>query len=160
MSIGIQAVLVVRKPPANAGDVRDVGLIPGSGRCPGGGHGNPLQSSCLENPMDRGAWLLMVHRVAKGQMWTQLKQLSMHACIVVLLIIAQNEKKTDMSIKRKISYKVQFIQWHSALQETDEELPTHTTAWMRPETFILSDSQTENSMSPFILFSTRDEINL
>ena len=47
--------LVVKNPPANAGDIRDAGLIPGSGRSPGGGHGNPLQHSCLENPMDRGA---------------------------------------------------------------------------------------------------------
>ena len=46
--------LVVKNPSANAGDIRDVGLIPGSGRSPGGGRGNPLQCSCLENPMDRG----------------------------------------------------------------------------------------------------------
>ena len=51
-----QMVLVVKNLPANAGDVRDVGSIPGLGRFPGGGHGNPLQNSCLENPMDRGAW--------------------------------------------------------------------------------------------------------
>ena len=44
---------VVKNPPANAADIRDVGSIPGSGRCPGGGHGNPLQYSCLENPMDK-----------------------------------------------------------------------------------------------------------
>ena len=49
-----QAVLVVKNPPANAGDVRDVGLILGSGRSLGGGHGNPLQYSCLENSVDRG----------------------------------------------------------------------------------------------------------
>ena len=54
----------------------DVGSIPGSGRFPGGGHANPLQYSCLENPMDRGAWQATVHGVAKS--WTQLKQLSMH----------------------------------------------------------------------------------
>ena len=47
---------MVKNLPANAGDIRDAGLIPGSGRSPGGGHGNPLQSSCLENPMDKGAW--------------------------------------------------------------------------------------------------------
>ena len=46
---------MIKNPPANAGDIRDVGLIPGSGRYPGGGHGNPPQYSCLENPMDRGA---------------------------------------------------------------------------------------------------------
>ena len=50
-----QVALVVKNPPANAGDIRDVGSIPGSGRSPGGGLGNPLQYSCLENPMDRGA---------------------------------------------------------------------------------------------------------
>ena len=59
--------LVVKNPTANAGDARDLGLIPAWGRSPGGGHGNPLQDSCLENPMDRGAWWAMVHRVAKSQ---------------------------------------------------------------------------------------------
>ena len=48
--------LVVKNPSANAVDVRDAGSIPGSGRSPGGGHGNPLQYPCLKNPMDRGAW--------------------------------------------------------------------------------------------------------
>ena len=47
---------MIKNPPANAGDLRDVGSIPGSGSSPGGGHGNPLQYCCLENPMDRGAW--------------------------------------------------------------------------------------------------------
>ena len=47
---------MVKNPPANTGDIRDAGLIPGSGRVPGGGYGNPLQYSCLENSMDRGAW--------------------------------------------------------------------------------------------------------
>ena len=63
-----------KNPLANIGDVRDVGSIPGSGRSPGEGCGNPLQYSCLENPMDRGAWQTMVHRVAKS--WTQLKLVS------------------------------------------------------------------------------------
>ena len=54
-------VLVVKNLPANAGDIRDMGSIPGSGRSPGGGHGNPLQYFCLENPMDRGAWWVTVH---------------------------------------------------------------------------------------------------
>ena len=65
--------LVVKNLLANAGDTRDMGLIPGSGRSPGEGHGNPLQYSCLENPMNRGAWQATVHRVAKSQ--TQLKRL-------------------------------------------------------------------------------------
>ena len=60
----------------NAGDLRDAGSIPGSGRSPVGGHGNLLQYSCLENPMDRGAWWATVHGVAKSQ--TQLKRLSSH----------------------------------------------------------------------------------
>ena len=47
---------MVKNPPAISGDLREVGSIPGLGRSPGGGHGNPLQNSCLENPMDRGAW--------------------------------------------------------------------------------------------------------
>ena len=58
---------VVENLPANAGDLRDVGLIPGLVRSPGGGHGSPFQCSCLENPMDRGAWLAAVHIVTKGQ---------------------------------------------------------------------------------------------
>ena len=57
---------VVKNLPAKAGDV---GLIPGSGRSPGGGIGNPLQSSCLENPTDRGAWQATFHRVPKSQTW-------------------------------------------------------------------------------------------
>ena len=57
----------LKNPPANAGDTRDAGSIHGSGRSPGGGHGNALQYSCLENPMDRGAWRAMVHSVAQSQ---------------------------------------------------------------------------------------------
>ena len=71
-----QVVLVIKGPPANAGDIRDMGSIQGWGGSLGGGHGSPLQYSCLENPMDRGAWWAIVHRVAKNQ--TQLKRLSMH----------------------------------------------------------------------------------
>ena len=56
----------VKNPPANAGDIRNACSIPGLGRCPGGGHGNPLQCSCLKNPMDRGAWQAAVHRIAES----------------------------------------------------------------------------------------------
>ena len=59
---------MVKKSPANAGDKRDMGLIPRLGRSPGGGHGNPLQYSSLEGPMDRGAWSAIVHRVTKLDM--------------------------------------------------------------------------------------------
>ena len=62
-----QVVLVVNNPSANAGDIRDMGLIPGPGRSPGGRHGNPLQCSCLENPIDRGAWQASVHGVEESQ---------------------------------------------------------------------------------------------
>ena len=58
---------MLKNPPANAGDIRDAGLTPGLGRSSGGGHSNPLQYSCLENPMDRGAWWATVHRVAKSR---------------------------------------------------------------------------------------------
>ena len=60
-----QVALVVKNPPVNAGDLRDVGLLPGSGRSLGEGCGNPLQYSCLENPTDRGAWWAIVHGVAE-----------------------------------------------------------------------------------------------
>ena len=66
---------LIKNPPANAGDTRDVGSIPGSGRSPGEGSGNLFQYSCLENSMDRGAWQATVHEVAKSR-----KQLSVHAC--------------------------------------------------------------------------------
>ena len=65
---------MVKNLPTSAGDIRDMGSIPGSGRSPGGGHGNLMQYSCLENPMGRGAWWAMVLGLAKS--WTQLKLLS------------------------------------------------------------------------------------
>ena len=75
--MGFLVVLVVKTLPVNSGDIRDADLIPGSGRSLGKGHGNPLQYSCLENPMDRGTWSVIIHRVIKS--WTQLKRHSMHA---------------------------------------------------------------------------------
>ena len=61
-----KVALVVQNPPSNAGDAKDSGLISGLGRSPGGGNGNSLQYSCLENPMDRGAWWATVHWAAKS----------------------------------------------------------------------------------------------
>ena len=72
---GFPGGLEVKNLPADAVDVGDVGLIPGSGRSPGEGHDSPLQYSCLENPMDRGAWWATVYRVTKSQIW-----LSTHVC--------------------------------------------------------------------------------
>ena len=63
-----QVAIVVKNPPANTGDIKDAGSVPGLGRTPGGRRGNPLQYSCLENPMDRGAWQATVHGVSKS--WT------------------------------------------------------------------------------------------
>ena len=68
-----QVGLVIKNPPSDAGDVRGMGLIPGSGRSPGGGHGNPPQYAHMENPMDRGGWRATVHLVAKS--WIRLKRL-------------------------------------------------------------------------------------
>ena len=97
-----QVVLVVKNPPANAGDIRDAGLIPGSGRSPGGGRGSPLQCSCLENPMDRGAWWATVHWVIKN--WTWLKQLSTHAHTVFLYSTSRSHaqsRNSDMNVESK-----------------------------------------------------------
>ena len=73
-------VLVVKNLLANTGDVRDAGSIPGLGRCPEGGLGNPLQYSCLENPMDREVWWATVHRITKSQ--TRLMLLSTHISLI------------------------------------------------------------------------------
>ena len=62
---GLLGGSVVKNPPANSGDTRDVSLIPELGRSPGEGNGNPLKYSCLGNPMDRGAWWAIAHGVAK-----------------------------------------------------------------------------------------------
>ena len=78
-----QVALVVKNLLANAGDIRDASLIPGWERSPGGKHSNPLQHSCLENLLGRGAWQATVHRVTKSQ--TQLKQLDTHTSTVQTL---------------------------------------------------------------------------
>ena len=66
-----QVALVIKNPPANSGDIRDMGSISGSRRSSGGGHGNPFQYSCLENPIDSGVWWATVHRVANNQIFAQ-----------------------------------------------------------------------------------------
>ena len=72
-----------KNPPANVGDAEDMGSVPGLGRSPGGGNGNPLQYSCLENSMGRGAWRATVHRVAKS--WVRLKRQHTHMVILHLI---------------------------------------------------------------------------
>ena len=81
---------MVKNPSANAEDAKDAGSIPGSGRCPGGGHGNPLQYSCLENPMHRGAWWATVHGVAESgtAKHTQKKK--------KIIIIGENKENTSI----------------------------------------------------------------
>ena len=69
-----RVVVMVKNLPANAGDVKDAGLIPGLGRSPGGGHGNPFHYSCLENPRDGGAWWVAIYGVTQSR--TQQEQLS------------------------------------------------------------------------------------
>ena len=80
--MGFPSRSVAKNPLANAGDA---GLDPGSGRFPGGGNGNPLQCSCLENPTDRGGWLAQVHGVAESDVTWQLKSLALNPICLVSL---------------------------------------------------------------------------
>ena len=82
--------LGVKNPPTNAGDVRDVCLIPGLGGAPGGGHGNPLQYSCLENPMDKGSWQATVHRVAESDMTEARQALILLRLVSIELVMPSN----------------------------------------------------------------------
>ena len=109
-------VLVGKNLPANAGDLREAGLISGLGRSTGGGHGNPLQYSCLENPMDRGAWHAMVLWVA--QSWTQLKQLCMTAPIYLSM-------RHIFSVQFSCSI-VSNISWPQGPQHTSLPCPSPT----------------------------------
>ena len=68
---GFPGALLVKNPPANEGDIKNTGSIPWSGRSPGGGHSNPLQYSCLENPMDRGGWWATIHTLAQESDMTE-----------------------------------------------------------------------------------------
>ena len=88
--VASQMALVVKTLPTDAGDGRDIGSIPGMGRSLGRGHGNPLQYSCLENHMDRGAWQATVHSVP--QSWKWLKWLSMYIWVLI-------SKNSDMSLQ-------------------------------------------------------------
>ena len=89
-----------KNPPANSGDAGNVGSIPGSGRSPGGGHGNPLQYSCLENSMDRGARGLQSTGSQKS--WTRLKRLSMHARTELRLHMPSGTAKRSTAITTTI----------------------------------------------------------
>ena len=98
-----QVAIVVNNLTANAEDIRDVGLVPGSGRSLVGGHGNSLQYSCLENLMDREAWQAVAYRVAKS--WAWLKWLSMQACsltltLAILFGMSPKAKETQTKISK------------------------------------------------------------
>ena len=104
---------MVKNPPANTGDERDTGLIPGSERSSGGGHGNPLQYLCLENPMDRRAWRATVHRVTKD--WIQLKRLiavqhTICSYTYVLIFTKKKQRANKPKIKEKnITFRVEIV---------------------------------------------------
>ena len=110
-----QLVLVAKNPPASAGDVRDMGSIPGSGRSPEGGYGNLVQYSCLENPMDRGAWWAAVHRIASS--WTLLKWLSMHTYVhiyrhILFCILSHYGLSKDTEYKSKILFETHLFSYY------------------------------------------------
>ena len=108
-----QVALMAKDPPAKAGDIRDVDFIFGSGRSPGGGHGNPLEYSCLENPMDREAWRLTVHRVASvglkrlGTQAVQKSQVFLYSLIKIFFSVNKLSQMT-YSISDQVSLFVQF----------------------------------------------------
>ena len=87
-------VLVVKNPPASAGDPGDAGLIPGSGRSPGGGCGNPRQHSCLENPVDRGAWQATVHG---GHKESDMTEVTSHTTFIKFLLYPSRYSFRDQS---------------------------------------------------------------
>ena len=117
-----KVALVIKNPAANAGNIRNVGSVPGLGRSPGGGHGNPLQYSCLENPMDRGAWWAIVHGVAKiGHNWSNSHTLTwMH--YGANTIWQEFFVNDSPSIKQKtllpvLKFPIFFLYSHQCLQE-------------------------------------------
>ena len=107
--------LVAKNPPANAGDIRDLGLIPGSGRCPGGSYGNTLQYSCLENSMDRGAWWSTVHGVQRvGFNWNDLVCMTLQS-----IYLSDSDGKESACNAERFSK----IPWRRAWQPTPAFLP-------------------------------------
>ena len=126
--------LVVKNPLAEAGDIRDAGSIPGSGRSHGEGHGYPLQCSCLENPMDRGPWRAAVHRVAKSRTglkwlstwtWSQLKLNGKMAALSTELFLRKHSEKEgykgkehNLGIKGSSLLCKSFLGWSCSLYLT------------------------------------------
>ena len=100
---------MVKNPPADTGDTRDLGLIPGSGKSPGAGYGNPLQYSCLENPMDRGTWWATVHGGCKESDRTEV---TLNTCTTIYKI---NSK--DLLYSTGQLYSVSFNNYHGREME-------------------------------------------
>ena len=127
--------LVVKNPPTNAGDLRDTGSIPRLRRHPVEGHGNPLQYSCLENPMDRGAWWATVHGVAKSQ--TRLKRLSTQPLIIFPTKNRLNKSQKQLTCTYKVSDTPGVplkLPWHLAFLSMQTQIPTAVTSL--PQTFL------------------------
>ena len=130
---------MVKNLPAKASDTRDAGSIPRLERSPGGGHENPLQYSCLENPMDRGAWRATVHGVAKS--WTQLKQLSRHTCmhmyVCVYILFSQlfpiivcfNILNIDLCVTEKILVYLFYIGQCASVNSVHPTYTFHLSIW-------------------------------
>ena len=115
---------MVRNPPANSGDKGDAGLIPGSRGSPGEGNGNPLQYSCLENPMDRGPWHAAVHGVAKS--WTRLKRMSMyHAREDLIMVGNMSSEQTQASDIREVRIVFEVSVYSPTLNNCFQASPDH-----------------------------------
>ena len=122
-----QVVLVVKNPPANSGDIRDLGLILESGRSPRGGNGNPLQYSCLENSMDRSAWWVTVHGLAHtGMHWSFMVvgvPQTLYVELLVLQLVLRRKSTEQADDKRKIG-----VEWGK--QEIQPVHPKGNQSWM------------------------------
>ena len=114
--------LVVMKPLANAGDVKDTGLIPELGRFPGEGHGYPIQYSCLENPMDGGVWRATLHRVPENR--TQWKWLSVHSTHALSLRITLYIGKMFLEIKQVKAITHTFLKWIFKKKKSKQPFPS------------------------------------
>ena len=124
-----QVALVVKKPPANAGDIRHIGLIPGMGRSLGGGNSNPLQCFCPENPMDRGAWRAAVHGVARvGHNWSDLAH-TQASCTHSVTPLFRNTKLENFLFLPRSQFK--FRIWEeralNSLKFTNSRIPQEKT---------------------------------
>ena len=110
-----QVALVVKNLPAHARDIKDASSVPGLVRSPGGGHGNPLQYSCLENPMDKGAW-------QASQSWTWLKRLSRHAHMYILPRKCHRRKHWEEALT------LDWVPWEDFSEEASSQLCYETWA--------------------------------